>query len=147
LVFARASLILTNYFLPLNEALYATEIWVKYVGFFILFLHFTAFSNEENGQFEIQKLKEQEVVLNEIVFLYKLAEIRKVAFDDGSEETIKKIDSVIFLIIRDNLIYQPEFNKEFAVQVLEFLNVAKYHQFTWSADSNKKLHTLLNGIE
>jgi hypothetical protein len=57
------------------------------------------------------------MVLNEIIFLYKLSQIREIAFNEKAFDTIKKIDTTIFLSITDSLIYQPQFNKEYADQV------------------------------
>ncbi|MEP4889301.1 MAG: hypothetical protein ABJV04_04695 [Aliiglaciecola sp.] len=121
---------------------------MKYISLFVLIslISFSAQSIEEK-QYRIETLEKQEVVLNEIVFLYQLGKIRKVAFNESSFETIKKIDEIILLIISDNLIYQPELNKEYADQVIEFLQSAKYHKFTWSVSSHEKLVNALKDVE
>lgn len=121
---------------------------MKYIILFVLIslISFSAKSIEEK-QYQIDTLEKQEVVLNEIVFLYQLGKIRKIAFNESSFETIKKIDEIILLTISDDLIYQRELNKELADQVIEFLQSAKYYKFTWSASSHEKLVNALKGVE
>jgi hypothetical protein len=109
-------------------------------------INFSALSQNGVNNLDIDKLQEEEVVLNEILFLYKLGEIRKVAFDDSSFETVKAIDKVIYLSISDSLIHQPQFNKEHAAHVIKYLDSAHYYQFTWSKNENIKLINVLKSI-
>jgi len=109
-------------------------------------INFSALSQTGGNNLDIDKLQGEEVVLNEISFLYKLGEIRKVAFDDGSFETVKAIDKVIYLSISDSLIYQPKFNKEYAEHILKYLDSSQYYQFTWSKNENIKLLNALKSI-
>jgi len=144
---AHSSLILSKLNPPHIEALYATEIQVKYFNFIIIILFFSFSTLAQQKQYEIDELKTQEVVLTEIAFLYTLDQIRKSAFNEKAFETIDKIDKTIFLSITDNLIYQPQFTKQHAGQVLEFLNDIQYYPFTWSTNSNDKLLRLLGSIK
>ncbi|MDO6695830.1 hypothetical protein Q4574_21215 [Aliiglaciecola sp. 3_MG-2023] len=130
------------------RTLYASEDSVKKLIICVLvsIINFSALSQTGGNNLDIDKLQDEEVVLKEILFLYKLGEIRKVAFDDGSFETVKAIDKVIYLSISDSLIYQPKFNKEYAEHILKYLDSSQYYQFTWSKNENIKLLNALKSI-
>jgi hypothetical protein len=100
---------------------------------------FDLVSQGDIEKFESNELKDEEVVLNEFVHLYQLASIRKVAFEEKSYDTIKKIDSVIYSLITDNLIYQPKFNKKHEKYLIDYISKTKYYQFTWTEKEHKYL--------
>jgi hypothetical protein len=139
--------ILANNFLPLSAALYATGGLVKYLVFLILLINTSVFAQEEVIHPKIQELKKQEVVLNAYFYLHQLGKIRKKAFEDNALKTIEAIDKSILDLITDSMIYHPEFNREMADYVLDFIGENNYYQFTWSPKSNEQLLHALKSIK
>jgi hypothetical protein len=132
----------------MNTLLYDSEVPVKKLIFCVLFglLNLSALSQDGAKNLDIEKLQDEEVVLNEMLFLHKLGEIRKVAFDEDGFETVKEIDKAIYLSISDSLIYHPKFSKDHATHVIKYLNSFQYHQYTWSKDETIKLLHALKSI-
>jgi hypothetical protein len=136
-----------TYWPPFIAALYATGGLVKYLVFLTLLINTSVFAQEEVIHPKIQELKKQEVVLNAYFYLHQLGKIRKKAFEDNALKTIEVIDKSILDLITDSMIYHPEFNREMADYVLDFIGENNYYQFMWSPKSNEQLLHALKSIK